>query len=243
MSMDERYVVEPAPVPVLPIHGIDALFAVHRIYCVGRNYGSTRRDGLRPDREPPFFFLKTPTPSVAERRGFPYPPRSHDVHHEVEMVVAIGKGGATSPPQALDHVWGYGIGLDMTRRDLQGEAKKLGRPWEIAKAFEHSAPMAELAPALRVGHPVQGGIWLKVNGKVRQEGDLNQMIWKVPEMIADRPGLFTLCARATSTLGSARGRRRRTPCRAGRRAVSKAWPRSPFRSSDGAAGSAGGPLR
>jgi fumarylpyruvate hydrolase len=124
---------------------------------------------------------------------FPYPGRSNDVHHEIELAVALAEGGRDIPvARALDCVWGYAVALDMTRRDLQGECKKAGRPWEIGKAFDQSAPCSDLVPASEIGHPSEGAIWLKVNGETRQEGDLNHMIWKVPEMIAYLSGLFTL---------------------------------------------------
>lgn len=187
------YVFAPTGIPTLPIAGSDKLFPIHRIYCVGRNYADHAIEmGHDPSKEPPFFFQKNPD-NVITDGTFPYPGRSNDVHYELEMLVAIGKGGADIPAEsALDHVWGYGVGLDMTRRDLQGEAKKLGRPWEIGKAFEASAPCSALVPASRIGHPAAGRVWLNVNGELRQNGDLNQMIWKVPEMIAYLSGLFTL---------------------------------------------------
>jgi fumarylpyruvate hydrolase len=124
---------------------------------------------------------------------FPYPPKSNDVHFEFELVVALGKGGRDiAAERALEHVYGYAVGLDMTRRDLQGEAKKLGRPWDVGKAFEQSAPCSEIVPASAIGHPDKGAVRLAVNGAVKQQGDLNQMIWKVPEMIAILSGLFEL---------------------------------------------------
>jgi fumarylpyruvate hydrolase len=130
---------------------------------------------------------------VSDGAEFPYPDKSNDVHHEIEMIVALHKGGANIPLEtALEHVWGYGVGLDMTRRDLQGECKEARHPWEIGKAFDHSAPASELVPVSEAGHPTDGDIWLKINGEIRQQGDLNQMIWKVPEMIAYLSGLFTL---------------------------------------------------
>src|SRR3546814_1958802 len=126
--------------------------------------------GHDPDREDPFFFQKNPDNLVTGGGDFPYPPKTNDVHHEIELAGALGKGGKDIPlEKALDHVWGYGVALDMTRRDLQGEAKKTGRPWEIGKAFEHSAPCSDLVPASEIGHPAQGAIWLKVNGALRQE--------------------------------------------------------------------------
>ncbi len=187
------YVVQPLPVPTLPVQGSDKLFPIHRVYCVGRNYAEHAIEmGHDPSKEPPFFFQKNPDNIVTDG-NFPYPSKSSDVHHEIEMIVALGKGGSNIPVEsALDHVFGYGVGLDMTRRDLQGEAKKLGRPWEVGKAFEASAPCGPLVPASEIGHPAEGEVSLKVNGEVRQTGDLNQLIWKVPEMISYLSGLFTL---------------------------------------------------
>ncbi|MBX6321343.1 MAG: fumarylacetoacetate hydrolase family protein [Rhodospirillaceae bacterium] len=194
MGKPASYVVEPQPIPTVPVRGTGRLFPVHRIYCVGRNYAEHAREmGHDPDREPPFFFQKNPDSIVSDGGEFPYPARSREVHHELEMVVAIGKGGRDIPAEtALDHVYGYAVGLDMTRRDLQGEAKKLGRPWEVGKAFEHAAPCSAIAPAAEIGHPRTGAIWLKVNGTLRQQGDLSQMIWSVPEVIAHLSGLFEL---------------------------------------------------
>jgi len=188
------YVVPPAPAATLPVEGSDLLFPVHRIYCVGRNYAAHAVEmGHDPEKEPPFFFQKNPDNLLVGAPVFPYPSRSADVHHELELVVALASGGVDIPVErALEHVYGYAVGLDMTRRDLQGEAKKLGRPWEVGKAFEHSAPCGPLAPASRIGHPDAGAVRLTVNGEVRQDGDLAQMIWKVPEMIAILSGLFDL---------------------------------------------------
>lgn len=192
----KKFVVTPPSVVALPVRGSDAAFPVHRIYCIGRNYAEHAIEmGHDPNREPPFFFQKNPDNILLEGCDFPYPPKTKDVHHEIEMVVALGKGGANiEAGRALDHVYGYGVGLDMTRRDLQGEAKKLGRPWEIGKAFEQSAPCSALVPASQIGHPAKGAVWLKVNSEIRQKGDLDQMIWKVPEMIAYLSEYFTLAA-------------------------------------------------
>jgi fumarylpyruvate hydrolase len=167
---------------------------VNRIYCVGRNYADHAREmGHDPDREPPFFFMKPATAIVTEGHDMAYPALSKDVHHELEMVVALGKGGSNIPvDQALDHVWGYGLGLDMTRRDLQGEAKKMGRPWDTGKAFDQSAPCSALVPVSQCGHLSKGRIYLTVNGQVKQDGDLAMMIWNVPETIAYLSTLFTL---------------------------------------------------
>ena len=199
MSVQEshaRYVFAPSPVPTLPIRGSDKLFPVHRIYCVGRNYAEHAIEmGHDPNREAPFFFQKNPDTLVQNGGTFPYPDASKDVHHELEMVVALKSGGKNIPVEkALDCVFGYGVGLDMTRRDLQGEAKKAGRPWEVGKAFEAAAPCSEIVPASEIGHPAKGAVWLKVNGAVKQTGDLDQLIWKVPEMIAYLSGLFELRA-------------------------------------------------
>ncbi len=189
--------VIPAPGPVtLPVAGATARFPVHRVYCVGRNYAAHAVEmGHDPDRDPPFFFQKNPSNLASDGADFPYPPMTGDVHHEIELMVALGAGGSDIPVErARDCVWGYGVGIDMTRRDLQAEAKKLGRPWESAKAFEHSAPCGPIIPAAEIGHPDEGAIWLKVDGAMRQEGDLAQLIWKVPEVIAELSRLFELRA-------------------------------------------------
>jgi fumarylpyruvate hydrolase len=187
-------VIAAPPQTVVPVRGMDAVFPVHRIYCVGRNYAAhTIEMGGDPNREEPFFFQKNPDNLVVGGADFPYPPKSSDVHHEIEMAVALASGGKDIPVEkALDCVYGYAVALDMTRRDLQGECKKAGRPWEIGKAFEHSAPCTDIVPASSIGHPAEGAIWLKVNGETRQTGDLSHMIWKVPEMIAYLSGLFEL---------------------------------------------------
>ncbi|MFU0503941.1 fumarylacetoacetate hydrolase family protein [Pseudaminobacter sp. NGMCC 1.201702] len=190
-----NYVFDPGPRVALPVAGTDLLFPVHRIYCVGRNYAAHAVEmGHDPNKEPPFFFQKNPDNLVVGGE-FPYPPMSSDVHHEIEMVVALKSGGdSIAIERALDCVFGYGVGLDMTRRDLQGKAKEMGRPWEVGKAFEASAPCSPLVPASHIGHPAEGAIWLDVNGARRQTGDLNQLIWKVPEMISYLSSLFTLAA-------------------------------------------------
>lgn len=192
--VSESFVFEPLPVPTLPVEGSDKLFPVHRIYCVGRNFADHAVEmGHDPNREPPFFFQKNPDSLVLSGEPFPYPAQSSDVHHEIELVVALHKGGKDiSLENAMDHVYGYAVGLDMTRRDLQGEAKKMGRPWEVGKAFEASAPCTAIVPAADAGDITAGSVTLTVNGEVRQKGDLNQMIWKVPEMIATLSTLFEL---------------------------------------------------
>jgi fumarylpyruvate hydrolase len=184
----------PAPEPVtLPVAGCGERFPVRRIYCVGRNYAAHAVEmGHDPDKEPPFFFQKNPD-NLDLSGEFPYPSQTTDVHHEIELVVAIGRGGRDIPVErAMEHVYGYAVGLDMTRRDLQGEAKRLGRPWEVGKAFERSAPIGMIVPAAAIGHPRQGRVWLDVNGERRQEGDLNQLIWKNAETIAILSRFFEL---------------------------------------------------
>lgn len=190
-----QFVIETPPAVALPVAGTDALFPVRRVYCIGRNYAAHAVEmGHDPNRESPFFFQKNPN-NLDPSGEFPYPPHSADVHHEVEMLVALASGGKNIPiDQALNHVFGYGVCLDMTRRDLQGEAKKMGRPWEIGKAFERSAPAGPIHPASSIGHPDHGRVQLLVNGELRQEGDLNQMIWKVPEMISYLSEYFELAA-------------------------------------------------
>jgi fumarylpyruvate hydrolase len=187
------YAIPAPPVPTVPV--LDGtLFPVHRIYCVGRNYAEHAREmGHDPEREPPFFFMKPADAVVASGSIIPYPPKTGDYQHEIELVAALGKGGRDLPVgKALDLVFGYAVGLDMTRRDLQAEAKKLGRPWDMGKGFDQSAPCATIAPVAKVGHFTKGAIWLKVNGKTRQQGDIAQLIWTVPETIAFLSSLVTL---------------------------------------------------
>jgi fumarylpyruvate hydrolase len=189
-----KYAIDVGPLPSLAVEGSDLRFPVTRIYCVGRNYAEHAREmGGNPDREPPFFFMKAPASIVENSMTIDYPVGTKDLHHEIEMIVAIAKGGKNIPVEkALEHVWGYGVGLDMTRRDLQGEAKKTGRPWEMGKSFDQSAPCTALRPASAIGHPTQGAIWLKVNGETRQQGDISQMVWSVPEQINYLSSLITL---------------------------------------------------
>ena len=189
------YVIDQPQVTAIPVRGSDALFPIRRIYCIGRNYAAhTIEMGGDPDREEPFFFQKNA--QNADPSGeFPYPPESQDVHHEVEMVVALKGGGKNiAVEEALDYVYGYGIGIDMTRRDLQGVAKERRRPWEPGKAFERSAPMSALVPADDIGHPDRGRITLSLNGEMKQEGDLGQMIWKVAEQIAYLSRFYDIAA-------------------------------------------------
>ena len=191
-------VIPNPPRVVLPIAGSEDLFPVRRVYCVGRNYGAHAREmGADPDREPPFFFMK-PADALqvvpaGESAEHPYPPQTRSYHFEVELVAALGRGGVDIPQdEAADHIHGYAIGLDMTRRDLQDEAKRLSRPWDVAKGADFSAPIGPLHPAARLGHPTRGAIMLSVDGMTRQSGDLAEMIWSVPEQIALLSRLFTL---------------------------------------------------
>lgn len=188
------YVIPAPAIPALDVKGTDKKFPVRRIYCIGRNYAEHAREmGHDPDREPPFFFQKPGDALLVNGGDFPYPPMTKDVHFEIELVVALGKGGTNiDAAKALDHVYGYAVGIDMTRRDLQGEAKKLGRPWDTGKAFENSAPCSAVAPASDIGHPSKGAIWMTVNGETRQKGDLSQLIWSIPESIASLSNYFTL---------------------------------------------------
>jgi fumarylpyruvate hydrolase len=173
----------PAPVTVPIARG--GLFAVRRIYCVGRNYAEHIREMGNDEREPPFFFAKPADAVVVGGGAVPYPPETSDFHHEIELVVAIGKTGSNiASEQALEHVYGYAAGLDMTRRDLQAIAKKAGRPWEMAKSFDFSAPIGTIEPASAIGHPAKGAMTLLVNGVERQRGDLQDQIWRVAESIA-----------------------------------------------------------
>ena len=190
-----EYAIRPPAQVSIPIDGSEQVFPVRRVYCIGRNYAAHAIEmGHDPDREPPFFFQKNPD-NLYVGETFPYPVQTGDVHHEIEMIVALKSGGTDIPiDSALDHVWGYGVGLDMTRRDLQGVAKEMGRPWEIGKAFEKSAPISALKPVSAVGHPSSGLVQLTVNGTPKQTGDLNQMIWKVPEMISYLSEYFELAA-------------------------------------------------
>ena len=177
----------PPPVPAsVAVEGSAARFAVRRIICVGRNYAAHAREmGRDPDREPPFFFLKPADAVVDSGSTVPYPPLTENLHYEIELVVAIGTGGADIPPDgALDHVFGYGVGIDLTRRDLQLAARDQGRPWDWGKAFDCSAPVASLRTAAQAGHPGAARIWLAVNGTVKQDSDIAKLIWPVRDIIA-----------------------------------------------------------
>ena len=195
-SSNTNYVFAPPVTVSVGVVGESARYPVRRIYCVGRNYAEHAREmGHDPDRELPFFFQKNPDNLVLNNKDFPYPTMTSNLHHEIELVVAMGKGGRDiSAANALEHVYGYALGIDLTRRDLQNEAKKTGRPWEIGKAFEHSAPMTDITPATKSGHLSKGAIWLKVNGEVRQQSDLTQLIWNIPDIIAHLSAIFELRA-------------------------------------------------
>jgi fumarylpyruvate hydrolase len=180
------YVIPPRPVPALAVADSDQRFPLRRVFCVGRNYAAHAREmGADPARESPSFFSKPADAVVPASGTLPYPPATRDLHHEVELVVALQAGGADIlPERALDLVWGYGVGLDLTRRDLQSAAKDARLPWDMAKGFDGSAPCSPLHPVARVGHPRAARIWLEVNGELRQQGNLNEMIYPVAEVIA-----------------------------------------------------------
>jgi fumarylpyruvate hydrolase len=179
------YVFAPPPIVSIPTSD-GGQFPVRRIFCVGRNYAAHAREmGHDPDREAPFFFCKPADSLVAGGADMPYPTMTSDLHHEMELVVGLSSGGSDiTEEDAMSHVWGYAAGLDMTRRDMQGEAKKAGRPWDMAKGFDHSAPIGVMVPARAVADPGKGLIELKVNGQVRQSSDLSLLIWSIPETIA-----------------------------------------------------------
>ncbi len=186
------------PTPAVPIHGSDTSYPVRRIYCVGRNYAAHAREmGFDPSREPPFFFCKPADAIVNIAPGttadVDYPPMTSEYHHEIELVVAIGRAGSDiSVPDAPAHVFGYAVGLDMTRRDLQLALRDKGRPWELGKAFDHSAPMGPLYRASEVGHIDRGALWVQVDGQDRQRTDLSKLVWSVPEIVANLSTYFEL---------------------------------------------------
>ena len=189
-----EYVFVPPPIPSVEIAGSNQRFPVHRIYCVGRNYADHVREMGSDVKEPPVFFTKPADAIVASGVAVPYPPRTENFHYEVELVIAVGGAGRNIPAaQALDHVFGYSVGNDLTRRDLQGTAKKKGLPWDTGKAFDRSAPIGAIRPA-SLGHVNQGAIWLKLNGETQQQSDIKEMIWSVPEIIAELSTLFELRA-------------------------------------------------
>jgi len=189
-----EYVFVPPPVPSVAIAGSPQRFPVHRIYCVGRNYADHVREMGSDAKEPPVFFTKPADAIVASGAAVPYPPRTENFHYEVELVIAVGGSGRNiSAAHALDHVFGYAVGNDLTRRDLQGTSKKKGQPWDTGKAFDASAPIGAIRPA-SLGHVEKGRIWLKVNGEMKQESEVSEMIWPVPEIIAELSTFFELRA-------------------------------------------------
>jgi fumarylpyruvate hydrolase len=197
----------PAPaVTTVAVVGRDEVFPVARVFCVGRNYAEHAIEmGHDPEREPPFFFMK-PADAVVPSGRLPFPTQTQELHHEVELVVALGEGGREIPVEhALDHVFGYAVGLDMTRRDMQAVAKKASRPWDMAKGFDQSAPTGPIRAAEEIGHPERGAIWLRINGEPRQVGDLDQQIWKVPEMISYLSTLVALRAGDLIMTGTPKG--------------------------------------
>ena len=182
---DSRYVIPPPPQATIAVAETDKVFPVRRIWCVGRNYIEHIREMGQDERAPPFFFAKPADAIVPDGGTVPYPSLTKDMHHEVELVVALKSGGRKIPvDKANDCIFGYAVGIDLTRRDLQIASRDVKRPWEVGKAFDASAPCGPLMPATKIGHPTEGKIILKVNGQVRQDGDLNQMIWNIPETIS-----------------------------------------------------------
>ena len=192
--MSTSYVFPPTETPSVEIEGGPERFAVHRIYCVGRNYEAHAREmGKDPTREPPFFFTKPADALVPNHSTIPYPSRTKNLHHEIELVLAIGKAGRDiATGAALEHVFGYAVGNDLTRRDLQFEARDKGRPWDTGKAFDRSAAITAIRPVSVGGHVLRGRIWLSVNGKVRLDADVSELIWGVAELVAELSTLFEL---------------------------------------------------
>ena len=188
------YVIAPPAVPSVAVAGSSDRFPIRRVFCVGRNYAAHAREmGNDPDREPPFFFAKPADAVIGASGTVPYPSATGDLHHEIELVVALGSGGTNiDAADAMDTVWGYGVGLDLTRRDMQAVAKDMGRPWDMAKGFDASAPCTPLIPVTTLGHPEGKTIWLDINGVRKQEGLLSDMIWSIPEVIAALSRLVTL---------------------------------------------------
>ena len=191
-----KYAIPAWDLTSIPVASSDEVFPVRRVYCVGRNYAAHAREmGHDPDREPPFFFMKPADAIVPTGSTIPYPVATSDLHHEIEMVVALKSGGSDiAIENANECIFGYGVGLDLTRRDLQGEAKKLGRPWDMGKGFDRSAPCSPLHPVSETGIIDAADIWLKVNGETRQTSNLNALIWSVPETISYLSGLVELAA-------------------------------------------------
>ncbi|MGH8131346.1 MAG: fumarylacetoacetate hydrolase family protein [Steroidobacteraceae bacterium] len=192
--MPDEYAVPAAPRPTVAVAGAAVRFPVRRIFCVGRNYPEHAREmGAKDVRAPPFFFTKPADAVIANGGVVPFPPRTADLHHEIELVVALCAGGRDiRPDDAPGIVFGYAVGIDLTRRDVQLSLKKQGKPWDTAKGFDHSAPISAIAPVAAIGHPSRARIWLEVNGALRQNGDIAEMIWTVPEIIAELSTWFEL---------------------------------------------------
>jgi fumarylpyruvate hydrolase len=184
--MPERFVFPPPPTPSVAVADETGRFPVRRIFCVALNYAAHAREmGKEPGTEPPFFFTKPADAVVEDGATIPFPSLTHNLHHEIELVVALGAGGMDiAPERALDCVYGYAAGVDLTRRDMQSAARNAGRPWDMSKGFDRSAPIGAIRTAARIGHPTRGGIALSVNGALRQQGDLSDLIWSVPQIIA-----------------------------------------------------------
>ena len=192
---DARYVIPPPPQATIAVAGTDKTFPVRRIWCVGRNYIEHIREMGQDERLPPFYFAKPADAVVPDGGTVPYPSLTKDMHHEVELVVALKSGGRNIKPEnALDCIYGYGVGIDLTRRDLQTASRDIKRPWEIGKAFDHSAPCGPIVTAEKIGHPTKSKITLKCDGQIRQDGDLNQLIWNVPEIISNLSEMVDLVA-------------------------------------------------
>ncbi|MDR0379777.1 MAG: fumarylacetoacetate hydrolase family protein [Candidatus Accumulibacter sp.] len=190
-----NFAIPPIAPVVLPVSGSDAVFPARRVYCVGQNYASHVAEMGGDGRTPPFFFSKPSDALVPGGGRITYPPRTANLQHEVELVVALKTGGTNIPSQnALERVFGYAVGIDLTRRDLQAQAREKGRPWEMAKGFDQSGPVGTLVPVAQDNHPARGRIWLKVNGAIKQEGDIGQMIWNVAEIIANLSTYVALAA-------------------------------------------------
>ena len=192
--MTEKFAFPAAPRPAVEVAGSELQFPVRRIFCVGRNYAEHAREmGMSGERVLPFFFTKPADAVMPNGSDVPYPSHTSNLHHEIELVVALsGGGGNVGVAAASSLVFGYAVGNDLTRRDQQGAARDLGRPWDVAKGFDHCAPVSPIVPVAKAGHPVAGRIWLEVNGHLRQQGDISDMIWKVPEIIAELSTWFEL---------------------------------------------------
>jgi fumarylpyruvate hydrolase len=202
-----RYVISPPSTTTVAVEDMDAVYPVCRVFCVGRNYAEHAVEmGHDPEREPPFFFMKPASAVVPTGSTLPFPSATEELHHEIELVVGLERGGESiASDDALSYVFGYTVGLDMTRRDLQAQAKKAGRPWDMAKGFDRSAPVSPIRPASAIGHPSEGAIYLRINGELRQAGDLSQQIWKVPETIAYLSTLVELQAGDLIMTGTPKG--------------------------------------